>query len=80
LGERWQDELSPGFLKEVVVIRPSLLVDGDDKPAKGAYRTSTDELKGAYTISRKEVAHFVVEGPLKHWDDWRGKVVNISSK
>ncbi|KIJ42745.1 hypothetical protein M422DRAFT_31265 [Sphaerobolus stellatus SS14] len=81
LGASWKDELKePGYLKEVVIVRPSLLVNGNDSPPRGAYRTSTEELKGAYTISRKEVAHFVVEGVLKHWDQWRGKFVNITGK
>lgn len=81
LGKDWQKEIKPiGFLKEVVVIRPSLLTGGDDITAKGNYRTSLQELKGAYTISRSEVAHFVVERVSKHWDDWKGKVISITGK
>ncbi|KAF8498354.1 hypothetical protein JB92DRAFT_3084600 [Gautieria morchelliformis] len=79
LGPNWQKEMkAPGYLTELVIIRPSLLVDGDDKPAKGDYKTTVEEFKGVYSISRKEVAHFVVEGVLKNWEQWRGSVVKIT--
>jgi hypothetical protein len=79
LGADWQKQLkNPGYLKNVVVVRPSLLVDGDNKPAKGKYRAALEELPSAYTICRKDVAHFLVEGVLKDWERWGGNVVNVS--
>ena len=79
LGPNWQKEMkAPGYLTELVIIQPTLLVDGDDKPAKGKYKTTTGEFKGAYSISRKEVAHFVVEGVLRNWGEWKGNVVKIT--
>ncbi|KAF8577249.1 hypothetical protein K439DRAFT_1639858 [Ramaria rubella] len=79
LGLHWQKELrAPGFLKNLVIIRPTILTDGDDKPATGIYKATTEELRGAYSIARKEVSHFVVEGVLKHWDQWGGKVISIT--
>ncbi|KAF8522167.1 hypothetical protein BU17DRAFT_45099 [Hysterangium stoloniferum] len=80
LGSDWQENLGgPGYLKEVVVVRPTLLTDGDAKPAKGVYKTSIEEFRhNAYSIPRKEVAHFIVEGLLKNWAEWRGNVVRIT--
>jgi hypothetical protein len=79
LGADWQNQMKdPGYLKNVVVVRPSLFVDGDGKPAKGKYRTAIEKLPSAYTIARKEVAHFAVEGAVKNWEKWGGNVVNIS--
>ena len=72
-----------GALKgSVVVVRPALLTDGEcyaDKiEAKGKdkapYRVNEGDLKGSYTISRKDVAHFVVEGVVKKWDDMEGQM------
>ena len=68
----------PGFLTELVIIRPSLLVNGNNKPAKGDYKTTLGEFNSPFSISRKEVAHFVVEGLLKNWDQWKGTVVKIT--
>jgi hypothetical protein len=70
--------MPPGSLTELVIIRPTLLIDGDNKPATGNYKTTVEEFKGVYSIARKEVAHFVVEGVLKNWEQWRGKVVKIT--
>lgn len=87
-----------GELKHVVVIRPSLLTDGESKAEKYAekekkhpekvekmrkkgkvpYRVSAEEELGGYNVSRKDVAHFVVELMLKRWDEFGNKVVNIS--
>ena len=68
----------PGYLKNFVIIRPSLFVDGKNKPATGEYRTATDNLRNAYSITRQEVAHFVVEGALKNWEKWAGQAVIVS--
>jgi hypothetical protein len=70
----------------VVVVRPALLTDGEcradetGKKGKGKapYRVEEGDLKGSYTISRKDVAHFLVEGVVTKWDDWKGKCVSIA--
>ncbi|KAJ7680597.1 hypothetical protein DFH06DRAFT_973813 [Mycena polygramma] len=68
-----------GSLKHVLVIRPALLTDGkcvaDELAAKGKskqpYRVSEKEL-GAYTISRKDISHFMVDA-LRRWDEFAPK-------
>ncbi|KAG9076131.1 hypothetical protein FRC06_009685 [Ceratobasidium sp. 370] len=63
----------------VVIVRPSILTDeeclADKKP--GAYRAGP-ELKGPWTISRGDVAHFVVEKVLDKWERWSGKTWVVS--
>jgi hypothetical protein len=88
LGSGWTERLpQPGSVKGVVVIRPALLVDGDcradklnDGKGKGKepYRVKEGDI-GGWTVSRKEVAHFVVEGVLGDWGRWEGKCVSIAS-
>ena len=77
MGERWTtlDGLpEPGTLKNILVIRPALLVDGD---AKGVYRVAEDDI-GGWTVRREDVAHFVVEGALGDWEKWQNKCVSIA--
>lgn len=69
----------PGTLKNVLIIRPALLTDGKccaDQKGRKAYRVSTEEL-GSYTVSRRDVAHFVAEAITSRWDEFKGKCVNI---
>ena len=79
LPDGW--ETAPGMLKEgalkrFVILRPALLTDGEEK---GVYRTSADAvLPGAYKISRKDVAHFVVQGIMTSWSKYEGKAVVIA--
>lgn len=71
---------SHGGLKEVVIIRQALLTDGEctaDK-AENSYRVSETDLGNGYTISRKDVAHFIAEGVVKKWSEYEGKIVNIA--
>lgn len=87
LGEddEWKERLpKPGTLTRVVVIRPTLFTDGDCKADKVArtdgkepYRVKEGCVRG-YTISRKDVAHSMVEGILADWQKWEGKCVGIS--
>jgi len=73
-----------GTFKDIVVLRPALFVGEEcraEKEPKGKndpYRVSVEELGGAYTISRKDVAHFIVEGLLPRWDEYKGKCVSIA--
>lgn len=88
MGENWKEREglpSAGSLKKALVIRPALLTDGEsiaEKPVKEGkqhkepYRVSESELKG-YTVSRKDVAHFVVDAITNKWDQHANKRVNI---
>ncbi|EKM75291.1 hypothetical protein AGABI1DRAFT_103047 [Agaricus bisporus var. burnettii JB137-S8] len=75
-----------GSLKGVVVLRPSLLTDGKslaeeyegkDRKDKKPYKVSTEEI-GGYTVSRRDVAHFVVDLVTQRWNEFENKVVNIT--
>ncbi|KAK7005811.1 NAD(P)-bd-dom domain-containing protein [Favolaschia claudopus] len=69
----------PGSLKNILVVRPALLTDGKsvaDENGKKAYRVSEGELRG-YSISRKDVSHFVVDA-LDRWEEFKNKRVNIA--
>ncbi|GLB38000.1 hypothetical protein LshimejAT787_0410510 [Lyophyllum shimeji] len=80
-----------GALKgDVLVVRPALLTDGECLAEKGhegegegnkegtrAYRVSEEEL-GGWTVSRRDVAHFVVDAALNRWEEYRGKRVSIA--
>ncbi|KAJ7902172.1 hypothetical protein B0H14DRAFT_2670236 [Mycena olivaceomarginata] len=88
LGEGWMERKglpAAGSLKSMLVVRPALLTDGkcvaDELVTKGkakpAYRVGEQEL-GGYTISRKDVAHFVVDALTTRWDELRNKHVNVA--
>lgn len=77
-GERAEDG---GFLTDVVVVRPSMLTDGDckaDKKGDKAYRAEEKEVASGYTVSRRDVAHFIVEKCLPRWEKWNGKCVRVA--
>ncbi|KAF8176046.1 hypothetical protein BJ912DRAFT_704755 [Pholiota molesta] len=84
MGANWQD--TPGLpeagsLKRVLVVRPALLTDGDCRAEEAGrkgppYRVSEQEL-GGWTISRKDVAHFVADAILFRWDEFENKRVSI---
>lgn len=76
-----------GSLKRVLVIRPAMFTDGEsvaekETPGgkkgkeKAPYRVSESEI-GGYTISRKDVAHFIVDAVVNRWDEFEGRRVNI---
>lgn len=73
-----------GSLKRILVIRPAVFTDGEsvaekETPGgkeKAPYRVSESEI-GGYTISRKDVAHFIVDAVANHWDKFEGRRVNI---
>jgi hypothetical protein len=82
LGSGWQDGLpKEGSMKNVVVIRAALLLDGeckgDNVKLTQPYRVKEGDI-GGWTVRRKDVAHFVVEGVLGDWDKWGGKCVSIA--
>jgi len=80
LPEGWKSRLpEPGFEKHVLIVRAALLTDGKckaDKLGNAAYRASEEEL-GGYTVSRKDVAHFIVEQALTEWEKFEGKAINV---
>ncbi|KAK7053461.1 hypothetical protein VNI00_004087 [Paramarasmius palmivorus] len=83
LGPNWTE--TPGLpqagsLKDVLVIRPAFLTDGDckaEKEGKAGYRVSEGEL-GAWTISRKDVAHFIADTALNKWSQYANKRISIA--
>ncbi|KAF8969585.1 hypothetical protein BDZ97DRAFT_1653517 [Flammula alnicola] len=85
MGSNWTERQglpAAGSLKRVLVVRPALLTDGEclaEKPGKkGApYRVSEQEL-GGWTVSRKDVAHFVADAVLTRWDEFENKRVSIA--
>ncbi|KIY49053.1 hypothetical protein FISHEDRAFT_42129 [Fistulina hepatica ATCC 64428] len=84
LDDGWQERVSsripPGSLRTLLVVRPALLTDGDcraDSQGAKAYRVSETELSG-YTVSRKDVGHFVAEAATKRWDEFKDKHVDIA--
>ena len=42
------------------------------------YRFGGPELSGTYSISREEIAHFIVENAMKNWDQFKGKPITVS--
>jgi hypothetical protein len=44
---------------------------------KKSYRVSEAEL-GGWTVSRKDVAHFVADVTLSRWDEFENKRVSIA--
>jgi hypothetical protein len=87
LGDGWKEGLpEPGSVKDILVIRPALLVDGECKAdklkdgkgkGKEPYRVKEWDI-GGWTVSRKDVAHFIVEDALQNWEKWSGKWVSIA--
>lgn len=84
MGSEWQEGLpSPGTLKQVLIVKPALFTDGEcvaekgRKEGKEPYRLSEGEI-GGWTISRKDVAHFIVDVVLNKWDEFSGKRVSIA--
>ncbi|KAF7794295.1 hypothetical protein EIP86_005428 [Pleurotus ostreatoroseus] len=64
-----------GALKRMLLVRGAMFTDGkcmgdvQQTGDKTPYRVSEGDLKNnGYTISREDVAHFLVEGALKDWD------------
>jgi hypothetical protein len=85
-GADWQSRLpAAGSLHNILVIRAALLVDSEAQADKSAeelkgkqpYRVQSEN-EGGYTVSRKDVAHFIVEGALTDWQKLADKVVSIA--
>ena len=74
-----------GELKRLLVIRPAIFTNGEcvgDSPKKGKapYRVGEGNLPchNGWSISRKDVAHFIAEDALMDWSRWEGKGVTIA--
>ncbi|KAK7455292.1 hypothetical protein VKT23_011165 [Stygiomarasmius scandens] len=90
LPKGWQDLPglpAKGSLSDVaLVIRPVLLTDGECVAEKGErgneppYRVQdvNDGEIGGWTVSRKDVAHFVAQAVTERWDEFKGKRVNVA--
>lgn len=86
MGPDWKNKenlLSFGSFHGFLVVRPLLLTDGECradkeeyKREKAPYRVSEEEMS-AWTVSRKDVGHFIADAILAKWDQYKDKVVNI---
>lgn len=86
-GVAWREREglpSPGDLKNWAILRPAFLTNGAckadevQKKGKEPYKIVTGDLGTGSTISRQDVAHFMAEGLVKNWDNWSGRILNIS--
>ncbi|KAF8625577.1 hypothetical protein AX15_005299 [Amanita polypyramis BW_CC] len=87
MGPNWLDrEGLPGFgtYTNALIVRPALLTNGEsmgDKVkgsgGKKPYRVSAEDLDGC-TISRRDVAHWIVEDALRNWDRYHNTTVSIT--
>lgn len=91
IGLKWTENVEPveevlpsdwrkdypeaGWLKNIVIVRPAFLTDGE---AKHQYKVSSDEFS-SYTISRKDMGHFIGERLPAEWETWSGKIVNVGN-
>ena len=71
-----------GSLKKVLVIRPAFLTDGECKAdkvedSKPGYRVSATDFSG-WTVSRKDVAHFVVQAAFTRWMEFENRCVTVA--
>ncbi|KAG8901475.1 hypothetical protein FRB99_005279 [Tulasnella sp. 403] len=74
LAPGWESKVGEtGWLKHLVIVRPSWLTDG---PETGVYKVGED-LRKRYTISRKDVAHFIAGDLMDKWGEFEGKGVVI---
>jgi len=84
MGQGWQEREglpASGQLKNALVVRPAVLNDGecvaDSGKAGSPYRVAEGHVKG-WSISRKDVAHFIFDAVTNHWDEYGNKQVSIA--
>ena len=74
---------APGTLKNAMVIRAAGLTEGDclaDKRKEGEkipYRAGEGHVIG-WTVSRKDVAHFIEDAVLNRWSEYGNKQIGIT--
>ncbi|KZT44029.1 hypothetical protein SISSUDRAFT_1111740 [Sistotremastrum suecicum HHB10207 ss-3] len=82
LPSGWKDQLPSGsWLPDAVIVRPAMSTNGEcraESNPKKSYRTSFGTLPKAWTVSRKDISHFIVARTLAEWDSWKGKAVVVS--
>ena len=76
-----------GALSNIVIVRPTILTDGECRAQNHGngepYRVRSEAgsdlpVEGSYTVSRRDVGHFIGECLLKdRWDEYKGKGVSI---
>lgn len=71
-----------GSLENWIVVRPAFLTDGKceaDKPDKKSkpYKVVEGDGYKGYTVSRADIAHFIAEEAVLHWDQWKGKILAV---
>jgi len=89
LPDGWKD--TPGLppagslASNTAIVRPIWLTDGkcrSDEKGNDAYRVRAEgylPVKRGYTISRKDVAHFIAERLLEdEWETWKGKGIALA--
>jgi hypothetical protein len=78
LAPGWEAKLPAerGWLKAVIV-RPAWLTDGKEK-GSSKYRISDGEIPSAYVISRRDLAHSIVNAVIPKWDTYVGKTINVA--
>lgn len=67
LSEIEREAVPKNVIPEIVIVRPALLTDGEPR---GIDKIRADEKLSTYTVSRKDVALFVVEKCLPGNDKW----------
>ncbi|KAG2136063.1 hypothetical protein DEU56DRAFT_806380 [Suillus clintonianus] len=75
-GVDWTNRIpNPGELKSIVIVRPMLLTDGE---CHADIKVKEGDLESSWTVSRMDVAYFLVEGVVRHWQEWEGKCVSVA--
>jgi len=84
MGNGWQERdglPASGELNNAMVLRPAVLNDGecvaDSGKAGPPYRVAEGHIKG-WSVSRKDVAHFIFDAVTNHWDEYGNKQVSIA--
>jgi len=84
LGKEWKEREglpASGTLKNAMVLRPAMLNDGECVADSGKnlppYRSGEGEV-GGWSVSRKDVAHFIFDTVTNHWDEYGNKQVSIA--
>jgi hypothetical protein len=84
MGSAWREREglpAPGTLTNAIVLRPALLNDGEclaDAGKSGApYRAGEGQVVG-WSVSRKDVAHFIFDVVTNHWEKYGNKQISIA--
>ena len=85
MPEGWVESLAQNgaVFKDMIILRPALLTDGAckgdvAKEGKSAYQFSEHDIGNGYTVSRKDVAHFIVEVLLQDFAKFSGKAWSVA--